>query len=203
MKKLLFFALVSFNVLLIRSDVDVQVLKKYRNRVFVNTGIGASINAASAMLAKFSELHLIEENEILFNHGVVMKPRRISYHKAKWIKTYELYHADSKVALADIIVPINEPITFFLSSCVPEYKEYDKGNGVLLELDQIMHHPIKKHTILIDYIHHEGKLSFGNITLESIKNKLLEINPSYRFRFERGGLLGKEDNAILVAYIPC
>ena len=203
MKRLLFCVLISSNILLIKSDVGVGVLKKYKNRVFVNTGIGASINVESAMLAKFSKLHLIEENEILFNHGVVMKPRRISYHKAKWVKTYELYHADSKVALADIIVPINEPITFFLSSCVPEYKEYDKGNSVLLELEQIMHHPIKKHTILIDYIHYEGKLSFGNITLESIKNKLLEINPSYRFRLERGGFLGKEDNAVLAAYIPC
>ena len=47
----------------------------------------------------------------------------------------------------------------------------------------------------IDYVH------FGNISIELIKNKLLEINPDYKFRFENGGHIGKDKDATLAAYL--
>ncbi len=202
MKKCLLFSLIVFPTVFIKADLGRNVLQRYKKNVLVNTGIGSSRNFVEALLAGFSKVHLIEERVLLVEHAGLVLPREIAYHKPRNFKEYKVYHADSRCELSGIIDQISEPITFVLSSYVPEYREYDKENGILLELEQIKAHPLNVHTILIDYIHHAGTYRFGNVTLESIKEKIFEINPQYRFRLETGGHLGKEQNAILVAYLP-
>lgn len=71
----------------------------------------------------------------------------------------------------------------------------EKINCILQELDQIKKHFIKGHVILVDYIY------YGNIPLELIKEKLLQININYKFKLEKGGHLGQEENSILAAYL--
>ena len=117
------------------------------------------------------------------------------------MRTYKVYCGNSKTELKTIIDRIEEPITFLLSSHLPDIDHPEQGNNILDELDQIKEHSIKSHTILIEYIQYAGSSMFGNITLDEIKTKILEIDLRYQFNFEKGGHLEKEENALLVAYL--
>lgn len=196
--KLLTTLFLTFNT---KADITFQVLQKYTNDVLVCTGIasGEIFGYAIAINAKngaFSEIYGVEENGILANHSQkFVIPKYIKEYKSKNLNLCQVYHQNSVLYLGNIIDKIDKPITFVLSSQFPDWVDPEKNNLVGLELDQIKKHHVKKHTILIDYIY------FGNINLEAIKNKLLEINPNYKFQFENGGLLGREKEAFLVAYL--
>ncbi|HRI35351.1 MAG TPA: hypothetical protein PLD02_16495, partial [Saprospiraceae bacterium] len=68
---------------------------------------------------------------------------------------------------------------------------------VLLELEAIKQHSIKTHTILIDDCRFFGTEGFDYITIDQVIKSLLEINPSYQFKYENGYTA----DDILVAYI--
>lgn len=70
------------------------------------------------------------------------------------------------------------------------------------ELAQITKHHANNHVIMVEYVHHAGKASFGNINIFDIEDHILRINKKYKFAFETGGHLSREPNAVLVAYIP-
>ena len=113
----------------------------------------------------------------------------------------QMYKANSKYELYNIIKDINCPITFWLDShwsgvanigCDPETL-----CPILYELEQIKHHPIKTHTIMIDDIRLMDNIHFP-VTLEEITKKILEINPNYIIKYY-DDYTAKKD--ILVAYI--
>ncbi len=184
-----------------KADIFPHILQKYTNPVLVCTGIASGEIFARAIEVNcdngaFSEIYGVEENGILVNHSQqFVIPKYINDYKPKNLHLYHVYHNNSVLDLASIIHEINKPITFVLASQFPDWTNPEKNNYVLQELDQIKKHHIKEHTILIDYIY------FGNISLESMKKKLLEINAHYRFELENGGHIGKEKNAVLVAYL--
>ena len=188
----------------LNADIARNVLSccSYHNQVIVCTGIGAGETFPSIFEAKnlrrngsiFSEIYVIEENDILFNHSQFVMAQHIKYHQPRNCKFYPVYHANPVKELASIIKDINKPITFVLSSQFPDWTIPEKQNLILEELDQIKQHHIKRHVILIDYIY------FGNVDIESIKKKLLEINSHYIFKLEKGGHLGREENAVLAAF---
>jgi hypothetical protein len=91
-------------------------------------------------------------------------------------------------------------VTILLGNYHPDI-DYIKPNAVLDELEAIRQHPINTHTILIEYIQYADTELFGNISLDEVKDKLLEINRRYSFAFADGGHLEKDKNAILVAYV--
>jgi L-rhamnose mutarotase len=63
------------------------------------------------------------------------------------------------------------------------------------ELKQIKDHSIKNHTILIDDRRLFGTADFLDISEDTIKAAILEINPNYQFSYENGFI----ENDILVA----
>ena len=154
--------------------------------------------SARALNAGFTELHGIDEDKVLVEHARQIFPKDINSNPYN-ITNYHIYHGDFNT-LAAIIAHINQPITFLLSSNFPDI-ELVKTNYILQELEQIKHHSIKTHTIMIEYIQYEGEYRFGSVSLDEIKEKILTINPYYRFSFEKGGHLEREEKAILVAYL--
>ena len=183
--------------IVLRADINAFVLSRFPNHVLVLTGITNSdvfgyafmINAQSHA---FSEICALEENPILVEHAQYP----IRYYSSRFkpsLKSYSVHCARSVTDLASFIKSINTPITFVLASQFPDWTVPDKQNLILQELDQIKQHYIKGHTILVDYIY------FGNVGVEAIKNKLLEINSDYEFSLETGGHLAREENAILAA----
>ena len=73
---------------------------------------------------------------------------------------------------------------------------------LLIELDELKKHPIKRHTILIDDVSLIKDGTFG-FTLDDVKNKLLEINPKYQFSLDDKltNTYGEFKNDILVAKV--
>lgn len=193
--KYLFFILVFSVINNLNGDVAHGVLEKCRNRVFVGTGMGNYITIARAINGGFDEIFSLEEDEVLVEHKKYLVPKDKNFHN------YHAIQGNPARDLFSLIVSINEPMTLFLGNYLPNIDDLIPTNFLLDELDQIKHHPIKTHTILIDYIHYADTQLFGNVTLQSIKDKLLEINHLYQFRFEKGGHLEKEENAVLVAYL--
>lgn len=186
-----------------QADIGVNILQYYKNKIFVNTGIGASMNFAQALHTEFTTLLLIDKNPILTDHFNAIAQRMVNNLNIKKIpRLYKSFCLASHSELNTVIKNYREPITFLLSSIIPEYgDEYNHDSNILMELDQIKSHPIKTHTILIDYIQHAGSKAFNFTTLAQIQEKLLSINRRYKFKFETGGYLGQEANAILVAYL--
>lgn len=189
---------------ILNADIAFEILNYYPNTVFINTGIGASENFSCAIRAGFPIILLVEKNKVLFNHFNDVAQRKTDYHNTKkLLKKYDAFNLNAAFDLDKIINSYNEPITFLLGSTIPEYgTEYNNDSHILMELHHIKNHPVKTHTILVDYIHHAGTEHFHFVTLDQIQHELLSINPSYKFKFERGGYLGREPNAILVAYLP-
>lgn len=180
------------------ADVSRVVLEKYRkNDVFLCVGIHNCVSFAWAERAGFSEFYGIDEDNILVEHGKIVFPKDLV--ESRRPITYAMYHGGIET-FETIVNSINKPMTIFLSNHYFGIKQ-TPVNNILQELDTLKNHPIRSHTILIDDIHHAGTPAFGNITLDEIKIKLLEINPNYAFSFEKGGHLEKESNAILVAFI--
>lgn len=185
----------------LQAEVAHGVLEKYPNKVFVGTGIYSSINIGRALNANFPAIYCMDADQVLVDHARTIVPSYIHEKPRKHLKSWRAIHGDPKKDLLYLINSIHTPITFLLSSHFPDVDDQTKQNDVLFELNQIKQHPIKTHTILIEYIHWAGTPFFGGITLQMIKDKLLEINPRYSFTFETGGHLEEETNAILVAYI--
>lgn len=183
------------------ADVLPHVLKKYkRNDLFICMGIYSCESPANALNIGYQTLHLIDADPILVDHAKIIFPKDLTDNVNKVSKDYHIYHGGIEV-FEQIIADVKVSSTIFLSNHYAGFGKVTKNN-ILDELDLIKRHPIKNHVIMIDYIQHVGTPEFGNVTLETIQCKIREIDSSYQFAFEQGGHLGKEVNAIMVAYIP-
>jgi len=181
------------------SDIGRGVLEKYPSNIFVVTGIGRGVTIENALFAKKSEIYVMDEDNVIVEHIKKILHHIVAFaqHTPKEIK---FFHDIPKTALYTIIKEIRQPAIFLLSSYVCDPDNMDKASGILDELEQFKKHSIKNHTILIDYLS-PANACFGNLRIEDVKAKLLEINPMYSFRLEQGGYFGYEDNGVLVAYI--
>jgi hypothetical protein len=116
--------------------------------------------------------------------------------------------------LKDLISKIDSKITFYLDAHDLGYEgtksfQFDSIDNcpVLEELNTIKEHSIKEHTIIIDDIRIFDGTDNKNILYSWAKNtginsavikqKILEINPNYKFKFENGII----QNDVLVTYI--
>jgi hypothetical protein len=109
---------------------------------------------------------------------------------------------DSVQVLPKILQNIKEVVVFWLDG---HWSMGDTAKGpldvpLLHELDAISKHPIKNHILLIDDIRLIGNASepvegWRNFSIQDVKDKILSINPDYKFHFEEGHV--KDD--ILVA----
>lgn len=101
-----------------------------------------------------------------------------------------LYNGSSEECLVEILKSIDKKSLFWLDA----HDSFGTGGGVptFEELEVLKNHHIKNHTLLVDDI----PLYFGNG--EELKQKILQINPNYKFLTHNPDT---RPDYILVAYV--
>jgi hypothetical protein len=169
-----------------------NILKKYLNQFFVETGSHIGDGIMAALEAGFPQIKSIELSE---NFYKLCKNRFNNEQKVSLIL------GDSSKVLWDVIKEINCSITFWLDG---HWSGNDSARGkeetpLLAELETIKKHHIKTHTILIDdlRIWRKENVGFDKTTLKEL---IKSINNSYSFSYEHG-VCGEQTflNDILVA----
>lgn len=162
--------------------IATNILKKYINPVFLETGSHAGEGIQSAIDCGFNLIISIELSEKYYNHCI---------NRFKGNEKVTLVQGDVELVLENIIITIDEPITFWLDA---HYSGDDtalglQGDPIYEELKIIKQHPIKTHILLIDDIR--------GMNVDKLKEKVLEINKDYQISFEDGFV----PNDVLVAII--
>lgn len=178
------------------STLKIDILKKYAsNKIYIESGTGDGESVELALSAGFDRIITIEAAPRMFELAC---KRFANNEKVLCIL------GDSGVVLPEIIRSFKEPITFFLdahwSIGEPELPEGVNKCPLLDDLIAIRNHSIKTHTILVDdvrYFRGSGIARWGNITIGSIIEIIMQINPDYRISFEDGFC----ENDVLVAMI--
>lgn len=166
-------------------SATVATFRKYLNPVFLETGSHTGDGIQQALDAGFEKVYSVELSVAL--HEQCCNRFKGNYNVV-------MYLGDSHQLLDSILQHIRKPVTFWLDA---HYSGEGSVMGqyyspLLQELEAIRHHTIHTHTILIDDVrlwHNWG------LSIEGVKDKLLEINPDYKFVFEDGFIR----NDILVA----
>lgn len=147
------------------------LFQKYPNPVFVETGSLYGDGIQQALDEGFETIYSIEILPEFYKGCVLRFIDNPDVH---------LLFGNSDILLKKVLDKINEPITFWLDA--------HKGNSsspLLEELETIRRHSIKNHTILIDDLHACTVERFG-FDIDTLKNKILEINSDYVFILEDG-----------------
>lgn len=166
-----------------KSTLSLEVLKKYSNNVFLETGSNMGEGIQIAIDAGFKRIISFDIEEKYVN---ICKNRFISNNSV------QVFLGDSGTDIYKFISDINESITFWLD-----------GHGyysvpLLNELEQINKHHLKNHTILIDDVRMFSNDLWNNLSQESVLNKIKQINDKYIFSYEDSF---NAKNDILVAKI--
>ena len=166
-------------------SVGKGIFSKYLNPVFIETGSGTGEGIQLALSAGFETIYSIELSKPLYDHCVDVFKDCSNIH---------LIHGDSRDVLKELLVKINEPITFWLDAhCSGGLTEGGSIIPILEEIEIIGKHPIKTHTVIIDDLRSWGIVLNGRFIEE-----LSLINPNYTFIIE-DGCISKDD--ILVAKV--
>ena len=171
------------------STLPQEVINRYKNQVFVETGTCFGDGVQLALNAGFKKIYSIEISEELYKQNC----ERFALEISQGI--VQLVNGDSFVELPNILAQISQPITFWLDGHW-DPSPHAPGQFVcplLFELEYIAKHPIRNHTILIDDRRLFGDPNHGwgkEVTEKQVIDQLLSINKDYCLRFEDG-------------YIPC
>jgi len=176
-----------------------NTLKNYPNSVFIETGtwLGEGVQAAREANC-FDKILSIELSRKLY----------IGARKRFWEDSrVKVFHGDSSVVLWKVIKSIKEKITFLLDAHSFEYGGI-RGNAqigleqwhLVKELQTIIKHPRKDHTIIIDDIR---LLKLFNTNEKQIHELLFEINCNYHLNCIAGIVDNDkiEDRQVLVAEV--
>jgi len=168
-------------------------LKKYNNKIFVETGTFLGNGLRCALDAGFEKCYTIEIHPYLFEKAKTRFKKEIKNGNVV------VYLGDSEKLLAGIVYQLHQPTTFWLDAHISsQYGEkLAKNCPILGELDTIKKHHIKTHTLLIDDVNCFGRPAHDRISLDTVKEKILEINENYKFAM----LDASKPENILAAYI--
>ena len=174
----------------VQASTTKDIFAKYPNKYFIESGSYTGNGIQMAIDVGFEKIYSIELQESYYENCCL----RFTFYPF-----VELLRGDSSYLIASILKEIDEPATFWLDG---HYSGDDTGKGIsntplLAELDQIKQHHIKTHTILIDDIRQFGSIEMDFITLDTIIEKIRDINSEYSFSFENGYI----PNDILVAKV--
>lgn len=163
---------------------------KYKTEVLVESGSYMGNGIFNALQAGFKHVYSYEVAPKLFEH---------CYTRFKGDNRVHLF-LKSSAKMAEDISHLNCQMTFWLDGHYSYGTTSYEGKmcPIIEELEQIKSLARKDHFILIDDVRLFGTEDFSGVTIEQVKNKILEINPAYKFKFEDGHTV----NDILVAYIP-
>lgn len=176
---------------MIYTTLKKEVLQKYKNPYFLETGTANADCVRLALEVGFEKVYSIEIDETLQNENVKNYQPLIDLGKVSLIL------GDSLLVMNSLVPDLDKPTTFWLDAHVDFGPNGIKKCPLYEELDAIKTNPIKNHTILIDDVRVFGSHWGEGIKLETLKTKLQEINPNYKFKFEDGYV----QNDILVAFI--
>lgn len=190
------FAIIGLLVIVLASDflaadTSLQIFKKYPNPILIETGSFKGDGIQKALDAGFQKVYSIELSTYYYKH---CKKRFASNEKV------EVLLGDSSIVLDELLQTIDQPVTFWLDGHWSDVKNAAQGEKkcpILSELEIISKHHLKTHTILIDDIRLFGTSHFDFISLDTVIENVLSINPKYEIKFEEG--CQPED--VLVAYV--
>jgi len=167
--------------------------KKYKNKLFVESGTFLGNGLKCALNAGFEKCYTIEIHPYLYE-----KAQQRFENEIKESKVIS-YLGDSEKLLPIVVKDLTEPATFWLDAHISSQygKKLAKNCPIIEELETIRSHHIKTHTLLIDDLNCFGRLAHDRITLDQVKNKILEINPNYKFEL----LDAARPQNILAAYV--
>ena len=162
---------------------------KYLNSVLIESGSHTGDGIAEALEAGFHTVYSYEVGQYFYD---------LCKEKFKGNENVHLI-LGSSAKMSSQIEQISCPITFWLdghwSGGKTSYE--DVYCPLLLELDEIAKHPIKTHTILIDDRRMFDSIEMNGISEQMLKDRILQINPNYKFFYEDGYVA----NDILVAVV--
>ena len=176
---------------MIKTTLTKNVLEKYLNPYFFETGTANGDCVRLALEMNFERIFSIELDQELQNENLTKYKNEIKEG------TVNLITGDSLVELDNVINSLDKPTTFWLDAHVDFGPKGIKRCPLYEELNSIGKSSIKKHTILIDDVRMFGTWWGEGIFINELKSKILKINTEYKFVFENGF----EPNDILVAYI--
>ena len=174
------------------STLPITVLEKYKNPYFIETGTQYGYAIDIALQLGFEKIISIELDPILQQVNSNKFDTYISDG------TVVLVTGDSLTELLNIIPNLDKPSTFWLDAHVDKGVMGIKRCPLYEELDAIKSSNIKNHTIMIDDLRIIGQGGWGTgVSLNSIIDKILTINPDYTIVYENGYV----PKDILVAYV--
>ncbi len=176
---------------MITTTLSKEVLLKYLNPYFLETGTANGDCVRLALEVGFEKIFSIELDENLQNENIQKYQSFINEGKVNLIM------GDSLWELSNIAPSLDKPTTFWLDAHQDFGPKGTKRCPLYEELTAIKYSNIKSHTILIDDMRMLGQWWGEGISIEELKNKILDINPNYNITFENGCA----PNDILVAYL--
>ena len=189
-------------------NFDLEKLRKENCcNTYFETGLydcecGEDISLIVAIKCGFTKLYSVEIREDWVERGIRKFEKEINNNRLK------IYNDDSNYIEKYLINnnDFNEKTLFFLDAHVDNenIKNYKNKCPLFNEIEAIKKLDRKDHVICIDDVRilignrPWGESSYGNINwIESLKNKILEINSDYKFKFLNGHI----ENDVLIAYI--
>lgn len=167
--------------------------KKYKNKLFVESGTFLGNGLQCAIDAGFEKCFTIEIHQYLYDKAQIRFKNEISTGKII------SFLGDSEKILPMVVSQLTDRATFWLDAHISsQYGEkLAKNCPIIEELDTIGAHHIKDHTLLIDDLNCFGRPAHDRITLDQVKNKILQINSNYKFEL----LDAARPQNILAAYV--
>ena len=161
------------------------------NRFFIESGSCQGDGIQNAIDSGYKYIYSVELSDYYY-----------AYCQGRFhaVDNVRLFHGDSVKWLWRMIETITEPITFWLDGHDSGDKTA-KGEGYKIdgfpvheELAIIARHPVKNHVILIDDISPSPDADW----VREIEAVVMQINPAYQIRYERGA---QPEGYILIAEV--
>jgi hypothetical protein len=157
-----------------------ELFSKYKlnNTIFFETGTHYGDSILLALYLEFEKILSVEIDKKLYDLCSQ------SFNNNEKVK---LFLGDSIEKMPEMLSHINSPTLFWLDAHILS------GEIVFSELELIKGLKNNNHTIIIDDIP-----VYFNSSLDKLKEKILEINPNYKFNLEDA--LNEGDNSIMKNY---
>jgi hypothetical protein len=155
------------------TSLNPKILSDHINPVFFETGTNTGLGVQCAIDSGFQKVVSIDIEERYYEMAQINFLNNPYYSHID----FNFYLGDSGVVMSEILNKIDKKITFWLDG-----HEFYKI-PLINELNSIKNHKVKGHTIIIDDVRMLNRPEWNNIGLETIINKIKEIDKNYEIEF--------------------